>query len=71
MKIARGVAILFAAFFLYTAFTRPFISIIQRSVNVCGGIAIFCLYDLAKTKQKLWVQITDALMIAVMVICLI
>lgn len=71
MEIARGVAILFAAFFLYTAFTRPFISIIQRSVNVCGGIAIFYLYDLAKTKQKLWVQITDALMIAVMVICLI
>lgn len=70
MRITRVVAILFAAFFLYTAFTRPFISIIQRSVNVCGGIAIFSLYDLAKTKQKKWVQAIDVVMIIVMVICL-
>ena len=69
-RIVRIFAIIFSCFFLYTSFRRPFISIIQRSINVCGGIVIFCLYDMTK-KQKKYVQIIDVLIIAVMSVSLV
>ncbi len=69
-RVVRYIAILFALFFLYTAFTRPFISIIQRSVCVCGGIVIFALYDLGKERKK-FIHAVDIVMAAIMLISLV
>jgi TRAP transporter 4TM/12TM fusion protein len=65
VRIIRYIAIIFSAFFLYTAFAGPYISIIQRSIHVCGGILIWAMIDLAKKNVKLHIKIIDVLIIII------
>lgn len=65
------ISILYACFFLYTAFAGPFTSTVQRSVHVCGGIIIWCLIDISKKKTKKLDKIIDVAMIAVLGVMLV
>ena len=66
--VIRIISILFAAFFLYTAFRGPFVSLIQRPFNVCGGIIIWCLMDLNRPSNKKVNRVIDIVMILILAI---
>lgn len=65
------ISILYACFFLYTAFAGPFASTVQRSVHVCGGIIIWALIDITKKKTPKVNKIIDVVMIAILSVTLI
>ena len=66
--VIKVLSILFAAFFLYTAFRGPFISLVQRPFNVCGGIIIWCLMDMNKVGTKKSSYVLDVVMIMILLL---
>lgn len=66
------ICVLFSSIFLYTAFAGPFISTVQRSICVCGGITIWSLLDLrSESKAKKIDRVLDIFMIAVTTILMV
>lgn len=47
------ISVAYACFFLYTAFSGPFTSIVQRGFHVCAGLIIWCLLDLNNKKKPI------------------
>lgn len=72
-KIIFVLSVLFALFFLYTAFQGPFVSTIQRGVHVCGGLIIWALYDFTNKKNqgKTVNKVIDVCMVVVLSITMI
>ena len=66
-----GLSIVFAGFFLFTAFRGALISTVQRSIHVCGGIIIWCLMDIRKEKTKTYLKVIDIIMIIILTIQLV
>jgi len=70
-KIIWVLSVAFATFFLYTAFNGALTSTVQRGIHVCGGIIIWALMDLRKTKTTKINRCIDCAMIAVLSVCLV
>ena len=67
-KVIWVLSIIFAGFFLYTAFAGPFTSTVQRGIHVCGGIIIWALMDIRKEKTPKYLKVIDCLMIAILAV---
>lgn len=68
-KIIFLICLIYACFFLYTAFRGPFVSTIQRGVHVCGGIIIWALLDLNNKKKTNKInKVIDVVMIVILAV---
>lgn len=65
-KVIFVLCVVYACFFLYTAFKGPFVSTVQRGVHVCGGIIIWALLDLNSKKSTKLNKIIDVAMVAIL-----
>ena len=66
-KVIFILCLVYACFFLYTAFKGPFVSTVQRGVHVCGGIIIWALMDLNNKKKTNKVnKVIDVIMIVIL-----
>ncbi|MCI8869953.1 MAG: TRAP transporter fused permease subunit [Lawsonibacter sp.] len=66
------ISVAYACFFLYTAFSGPFTSIVQRGFHVCAGLIIWCLLDLNNKKKTNKIEKgIDLIMIVILAIMMV
>lgn len=70
-KIIWVLSVIFALFFLYTAFRGALSSTVQRGIHVCGGILIWAMMDIRKEKTTKVNRIIDWFMVAILSVCLV